>query len=50
MSVTYYNAQTFYDEAVKLPVWAFKDEAVIVDFYVEHIRALVRRRTSSGRL
>ena len=49
VSVTYHNAQTFYDEAVKLPVWAFKDAAVIVDFYVEHIRALARRWTYLAR-
>ena len=50
VSVAYPNAQAFYDEAVKLPVWAFEDEAVVVDFYVKHIRAVARRWTNSGRL
>lgn len=39
----YPNAQSFYDEAVKLPVWAFLDEKSTVDLYIEKIRAVARR-------
>lgn len=39
----YREAKAFHNEIVKLPVWAFEDEAVVVDFYIENIRAVARR-------
>ncbi|MDR1334246.1 MAG: DegT/DnrJ/EryC1/StrS family aminotransferase [Holosporaceae bacterium] len=34
------NADKFYKNAIKLPVWAFEDEATIVDGYIKGIRQI----------
>lgn len=43
----YPNAQVFYENAIKLPVWAFSEDAPVVEKYVNGILAVAERFTTN---